>query len=74
MVIDEKLIRGFENQIKVLTNLSDKAQSALKKASDQYQLVRMPANFGKNIEDVVGPMQQRPGAQSRDGKDQKGHR
>jgi hypothetical protein len=74
MVIDDKLIQGFKNQINVLTNLSNTVQRALNKATDQYQRVSAPDNFGKNIEDIFGPIQQRSAAQGGGGKDHRGHR
>jgi hypothetical protein len=71
MVIDSKLIQGFENQVNVLTNLRNTVQEALNRATDQYQKVSARENLGKNIEDIFGPIQQPPAAPGGGGKYQR---
>jgi hypothetical protein len=73
MVIDEAFIGRFKNQIDVLTNLRDTAQGALDRAKDKLVKLNDPGNFGKNIEDVFGPVpsKQGPAAQGGRGKDHK---
>jgi hypothetical protein len=70
MIIDEAFIGRFKNQIGVLTNLRDAAQGALDRANVKYAKLNEKANFGKNVEDVLGPMQLKrsPGGPSKDQK------
>ena len=68
MIIDEAFISRFKNQIGVLTNLRDAAQGALDRANVKYAKLNEKANFGKNVEDILSPMQLKrsPGGPSKD--------
>ena len=71
MIIDDNFIEGFKNQIKVLTKLQESVQGAIGRANEK--LPKLIENRGKNIEDVLGPMQLKrsPGGPSKDHKDHK---
>ena len=53
VVIDDKLVQGFKNQVDVLSNLRDKVLDALGRATDQYNTVSLKDNLGKKLVDVI---------------------
>jgi hypothetical protein len=74
MIIDDSFIKSFENQLKVLTNLNNAVQSALSKATTQYNWVSAAENRGKDVKDIPDRGQQLSAAPGGGGKDHKGHR
>ena len=71
VIIDEKFIKGFDNQIGVLTKLQKAVDHAIADATTKRD--RFDKNRGKNVEDVLGPLQLKrsPGGPSKDHKDHK---
>jgi hypothetical protein len=51
VVIDDKLVQGFKNQVAVLTNLRDTVEGALGRATNQYDIVKH--SLGKKLVDVI---------------------
>ena len=59
VVIDEKLVQGFEDQVGVLTNLRDEVLGALNQATDNWNMVKLKENLGKKLVDVIRTDQRR---------------
>jgi hypothetical protein len=53
MVIDEKFVESFANQIEVLKKLQRAVQDAIDRANQRYEKLKDPKNFGKKYEDVI---------------------
>ena len=70
VIIDENFIKGFDNQIGVLTKLQKAVAHAIADARKKRDI--FDKNRGKNVEDVLDPMQLKrsPGGPSKDHKDQ----
>jgi hypothetical protein len=71
VIIDDNFIKGFNNQIGVLTKLQKAVDHAIADATTKRDI--FDKNRGKNVEDVLGPMQLKrsPGGPSKDHKDHK---
>jgi hypothetical protein len=67
VIIDENLIRGFRNQVKVLTKLQKAVNYAIEDAGKKID--QLEKNQGRKIEDVIHPDQ--PAAHREDGKGQR---
>jgi hypothetical protein len=71
VIIDEKFLKGFDNQIGVLTKLQKAVDHAIADARTKRDI--FDRNRGKNVEDVLDPLQLKrsPGGPSKDHKDHK---
>jgi hypothetical protein len=67
VIIDENFIRGFRNQVTVLTKLQKAVSYAIEDAGKKID--QLEKNKGRKIEDVIRP--DRPAAHREDGKGQR---
>jgi hypothetical protein len=67
VIIDENFIRGFRNQVTVLTKLQKAVSYAIEDTGKKID--QLEKNKGRKIEDVIHP--DRPAARREDGKGQR---
>lgn len=53
MVITEKFVESFANQIELLEKLQGSVQEAIDRANRRYDKLKDPKNLGKNYEDLI---------------------